>query len=266
MKNNKINNQQFKTLLLERLTTTAIVLFTILLWETLSRMGLISKIIFPAPSFIASEFIKDLLAGKFTKDTLLSVTRMGLGMLTGTSLGLLLGLVMGWIPSVRRTLDPIVAFLHPIPKMTLLPMVLIIFGLGEQSRIFMIALGGFFPMLVNTMFGVRQIHPTYYDVVKNYGGNSWDIFRKVVFRGSLPYMISGLRLSFKTALTTGIGIEMVFGTTGLGAALWLSWETMRLWKLYSIIFIIAMIGAGVTWSLELLNAYLLPWHHETRFD
>ncbi len=256
----------FRRMLMERFTTLSIVFAVLIIWETLSRLGLASKIIFPAPSTISKEFVKDLLAGAFTQDFLITITRISAGLFFGSSLGMLLGMIMGWNPTARRIIDPIVAFIHPIPKMTLLPMVLIILGLGEESRIFMIAMGGFFPMVVNTMFGVRQINPIYYDVVDNYGGSKWDEFRRVVLPGSLPYIISGLRLSFKMALTTGIGIEMVYGTTGLGANLWLAWETMRMWKLYSIIFIIAMVGALVTWALELLNAYLLPWHHEANLE
>ena len=143
-------------------------------------------------------------------------------------------------------------------------MVLIIFGLGESSRVVMVSISAFFPLLLNTMIGVRQINPIYYDVLTNYGASKLDIFRKVVLPGSMPYILSGIRLSFQTALTTSIGIEMIFGKNGLGSALWLSWETMRLHNVYSIIIMIAVLGAGTTLILELIKVRLMPWHHENR--
>jgi ABC-type nitrate/sulfonate/bicarbonate transport system permease component len=248
----------------ERLITVGIVVSFLGVWEILSRLRLISVVVFPAPSLIVKSLAVDLVKGVYTKDILISISRMLSGILFGGSSGLILGLIMGWSKKVRRILDPIIAMLHPIPKMTLLPMALIIFGLGETSRVVMVSISAFFPMLVNTMVGVRQINPTYYEVVENYGSSTLDTFRKVVLPGSLPFIMSGFRLSFKSALTTTIGIEMVFGNTGLGSFLWLAWETMRMWNLYAVIIIIAIIGAGTTWALEVLKKYLLPWHHENR--
>jgi NitT/TauT family transport system permease protein len=248
----------------DRLITFGLVFVVLGFWELFARLGKISTVIFPAPTLIIKALFVDLAAGLYTKHVLISISRMLLGMLFGGTSGLILGLIMGWSRTVRRILDPIVATLHPIPKMTLLPMALIIFGLGETSRVVMVSISAFFPMLVNTMVGVRQINPTYYEVVENYGSSRLDIFRKVVFPGSLPYVLSGFRLSFKSALTTTIGIEMVFGNSGLGSFLWLAWETMRMWNLYAGIIIIAIIGAGTTWLIEFLKKYLLPWHHENR--
>ena len=248
----------------DHLITLGLIVIFFGLWELFARLGKISIIIFPAPSLILKSLIIDIGKGVYTKDTIISVTRMFSGILFGGTSGLILGLMMGWSKRIRRVLDPIIAALHPIPKMTLLPMALIIFGLGEASRIVMVSISAFFPMLVNTMVGVRQINPTYYEVVENYGSSKLDIFRKVVFPGSLPYILSGFRLSFKSALTTTIGIEMVFGNTGLGSFLWLAWETMRMWNLYAVILIISVIGAGVTWLIEFLKKFLLPWHHENR--
>jgi ABC-type nitrate/sulfonate/bicarbonate transport system permease component len=262
--NRQLAKQKDPKELRDHLVTLGLVLLFFGSWELLARFGKISAIIFPAPSRILTSLFIDIGKGVYTKDTIISVTRMFSGILFGGTSGLILGLIMGWSKRVRRILDPIIAALHPIPKMTLLPMALIIFGLGETSRIVMVSISAFFPMLVNTMVGVRQINPTYYEVVENYGSSKLDIFRKVVFPGSLPYILSGVRLSFKSALTTTIGIEMVFGNTGLGSFLWLAWETMRMWNLYAVIIIIAVIGAGVTWLIEFLKKYLLPWHHENR--
>lgn len=248
----------------ERLATLSLVLVFLLMWEGLAQAGLASPIIFPAPSKIIVSFITGLINGEFTHDSVLSVSRILSGFLVGGGAGLLLGLVLGWSRRIRRVLDPIVAALHPIPKLALLPMALIIFGLGETSRTVMVSISAFFPMVISTMAGVMQINPTYYEVVENYGASKLDIFRKVVLPGSLPYVMSGARLSLKSALTMTIGVEMIYGTNGLGSVLWLAWETMRMTDLYSAILIVSIMGISITWVLELFKRFFIPWLHENR--
>lgn len=248
----------------ERLTTLSLVTGFLMVWELLARAGKLSHIIFPAPTIIFSAFVKALVTGKFTEDALISIFRILSGFLIGGGAGLLLGLILGWSRRIRRILDPIVAALHPIPKFALLPMILIFFGLGESSRTAMVSISAFFPMLINTMVGVLQINPIHYEVVENYGATRLDVFRKVVLPGSMPFVMSGARLSLKSALTMTIGVEMVFGNTGLGSVLWLAWETMRMTDLYSALLIISIMGISITWALEWSKKFLLPWHHENR--
>jgi NitT/TauT family transport system permease protein len=245
----------------ERLYTVALVVGFLLIWELLARAGKISPIIFPAPTKILAAFSLALVKGKFSSNTLITVRRVLSGFLIGGGAGLLLGMVLGWSRRIRRVLDPIIASLHPIPKFALLPMMLIIFGLGEASRTAMVSIGAFFPMLINTMGGVIQINPTHYEVVENLGGTKWDIFRKVVLPGSLPFVMSGARLSLISSLTVAIGVEMVFGNNGLGSVLWLAWETMRMVDLYSVIIIVSIMGIGITLVLAWAQRILLPWHH-----
>ncbi len=248
----------------EHLITLGLVAGFLLIWELLARLGKISPIIFPAPSLILRTFVDSFINGEFTKDLFISLTRIFSGVLVGGGAGLVMGLIMGWSRTTRKILDPIVAALHPIPKFALLPMVLIIVGLGESSRTVMVSIGAFFPMLVNTMTGVLQINPTYYEVVQNYGATKFDIFRKVVLPGSLPYVMTGARLSIKSAMTITIGVEMVFGNTGLGSILWLAWETMRLVYMYAALLIVSIIGLGSVLLLDALKKMLIPWHHENR--
>ena len=248
----------------ERLITLGLVFGFMLIWEVLARAGLLSSIIFPAPTKIFTSFITNLAKGKFTQDTLISMFRVISGFLVGGGAGLVLGLILGWSRPIRRVLDPIVAALHPIPKFALLPMMLIIFGLGESSRTAMVAISAFFPMLINTVGGVLQINPTHYEVVENYGATKLDIFRKVVLPGSMPFVMSGARLSLKSALTMTIGVEMVFGNNGLGSVLWLAWETMRMTDLYSALLIVSIFGIGITWVLEWSKRFLIPWQQELK--
>jgi len=248
----------------ESLITIGAVVLVLIIWEVLARFGLISAIIFPAPTLIFQTLFTGIVGGEYTMDLYYTFTRIIGGFLIGGSAGLILGLIMGWSRTVRKILDPIVAALHPLPKFSLLPMIIIIFGIGESSRIAMVTLATFFPMLITTMAGVMEINPTYYEVVDNYGGNTFDAFRKVVLPGSLPFVMSGARLSLRSALTITIGVEMIFSNTGLGSILWLAWETMRLTDMWSVLIIVSVIGMGLTWILEKAKQRLTPWHQEGR--
>jgi NitT/TauT family transport system permease protein len=233
-------------------------------WEILAQRGKLSAIIFPAPSLFLTTFFNSLLAGEYLADTLISLKRLIAGFMLGGSSGLLLGLVMGWSKRVRNIFDPIIAAIHPVPKFALLPMVIIFFGIGNASKIAMVSIASFFPMLINTMAGVLQINPTYYDVVENYGATRFDVLKTVILPGSLPLVMTGARLSLKAALTITVGVEMVFGNTGLGSQLWLAWETMRMINLYSILLIVSFIGFASNFILEKSKKLLLPWHQEVR--
>lgn len=248
----------------EKFTTLGLVLIFLLIWEILSRFELISRIIFPAPTLIFVSFFQGLIGGRYLEATLVTFSRILSGFLIGGTSALLLGLLMGWSRTIRRVLDPLVAALHPIPRFALLPMIIILFGIGESSRVAMVSIGAFFPMLINTMVGVMQVNPTYYEVAENYGASRLDMFYKVALPGSLPFIISGVRLSLKSSLTVTIGVEMVFGNSGLGKLLWLSWETLRMVDMYSVLLIVSFAGYGLTWLLETLKKVLIPWHQEIR--
>lgn len=114
------------------------------------------------------------------------------------------------------------------------------------------------------MAGVVQVNPTYFDVVENYGVSRFDTFWRVALPGSLPLIITGARLSLRSALTLTIGVEMVFGNNGLGSELWLAWETMRMMDMYSTLLIVSVIGLGSNLVLERLKKNLISWHQEIR--
>jgi NitT/TauT family transport system permease protein len=246
------------------MVTVSVIFVVLLIWEILARFKLISAIIFPAPTLILQTLFQGIIGGEYTLDLYYTFTRIIGGFFIGGMAGLILGMIMGWSRPIRKMLDPIVAALHPLPKFSLLPMIIIIFGIGESSRIAMVTIATFFPMLVTTMAGVMEINPTYYEVVDNYGGNTFDAFRKVVLPGSLPFIMSGARLALKNALTITIGVEMIFSNSGLGSILWLAWETMRLTHMWSVLIIISVIGMSMTWLLEKAKTRLTPWHQEGR--
>jgi len=189
-----------------------------------------------------------------------TLSRVGLGVLFGAVPGLGLGFAMGWSPRLRVLLDPIVALLHPIPKLAVLPLVMIIFGLGETSRIVVIAIGVFFPMLINAMAGVRQIPAVHFEVAEAYGGRRRHVFAHVILPGSLPSVLTGTRLAFNIGLLLTVAVELITAQHGLGKLIWLAWQTMRTEDLYAALLVISSLGVGFNVVLEQLRRRLVPWH------
>ncbi len=231
-------------------------------WELAAREGMVSKLFFPAPSVIARTIVGMLDGGRLARDVAGTVGRLLAGFACGGAAGLALGMWMGWSPAVRRILDPFVAAAHPVPKISTLPLIMLIFGIGVFSKTLVVAVAAFFPMLINTMAGVRQIHPVYFEVAENYGASAGQVFARVVWPGSLPLILAGTRLALNRALSLTIAVELLMGKNGLGSMLWYAWETLRVEELYATIVVIALLGIGFRVGLQQLARRWTPWQVE----
>jgi NitT/TauT family transport system permease protein len=229
------------------------------LWEIASRRALISPVFFPPPSVIVTTIIRLFVLGDLFRDTGATLGRVAIGLVLGGVPGFLVGLVMGWSRRVRTILDPLIAAVQPLPKIALFPLVLILFGLGESSKIVIVALGAFFPMVINTMAGVRAISSTYFDVAECYGAGRLMTFTDIVVPGSLPMAFAGLRLAFNLALLITITVELLSARQGLGAVIWMARETLRIEELYAALVVIACIGIACNALLRCLSGRLIPW-------
>ena len=156
------------------------------LWELFSRTGRLSALFFPAPTTIVASLFRMILNGKMAIHLGATAERLAIGFAIGGTAGLLLGLAMGWSQRLRQIIDPIIAAIHPIPKIAIFPLIMIIFGIGESSKIVAISIAAFFPMLINCMSGVRQLNPVYFEVTQNYRASPWKTFSRVIVPGSLP--------------------------------------------------------------------------------
>jgi ABC-type nitrate/sulfonate/bicarbonate transport system permease component len=248
----------------EEWLTVLIIFFIAIAWELGVSIGWLSSLFFPPPSVIISTFIRLILNHKLMDNTGITLWRVFLGLTLGGIPGLILGLILGWSHRLHRLINPFIAATHPIPKIAILPLVMIIFGIGESSKVVIIALTAFFPLLINTAAGVQQISPIHFEVAKNYGANLTKIFTHVIFPGSLPLILTGFRLSLNLALLVSIAVELVSAQKGLGAMIWLAWQTLRTEELYVSLVMTAMLGIFFNFFLQRLAVYLVPWKIEQR--
>lgn len=238
-----------------------VVLVTVVLlaWEALSRLGWISPMFFPAPSSVLVTIGHLFATGELATHAGVTIARVLIGFVIGAGSGLLVGLAMGLSPRVRAQLDPVVAGAHPIPKIAVLPLILVIFGIGEVSKIALAAFGAFFPMTLNTMAGVRQISPVHFEVARSYGASRRKLFTRVVLPGSLPLILTGARLALNVALMLTIAGELVAAEEGLGQMLWFGWQTLRIETVYAGLVVISAIGIGFHLALGWLAGLAMPW-------
>lgn len=228
-------------------------------WEVTARLGLIPGFLFSSPTTVLATLGRSIASGEMLENLLATILRVIPGLLLGGIPGLMLGIGMGLSNRLRQALDPLLAAVHPIPKIAILPLVMIFLGVGEASRIAVASLASFFPMLINTMAGIRQIEPIYFQVAENYGASRLKVLTRVVLPGSLPFVLSGLRLAANLTLLVTISAEIVMADVGLGSLVWLAWETLRVELLYATLIVISLLGVTLTASLRTLQRSMAPW-------
>lgn len=228
-------------------------------WEGAARLGLIAGYLFSSPSVVLLTLFQSLANGEMFEHAAATLLRVAPGLALGAIPGFVLGVGMGLSPKLRDALDPLLAAIHPIPKIAILPLVMIFLGVGEASRIAVASLAAFFPMLINTMAGIREIDPIYFQVAENYGASRLKVLTRVVLPGSLPMVLGGLRLAANLTLLITISAEIVMADVGLGSLVWLAWETLRVELLYATLIVISVLGITITSGLRHLQESLAPW-------
>lgn len=230
------------------------------LWEAWARGSADSAILFPAPSVIAAVLARQARSGEVFRAAGATLGRVTAGFVLGGVPALLLGLAMGFSHRVRAAVDPLVAAAHAVPKIAILPILMLLLGVGEAPRVAVVAAAAFFPLVIATMAGVRQISPIHFEVAHGYGASAPRVFRRVLLPGSLPQVLSGVRLALNASLLITISLEIVAARSGLGAAIWMAWQTMRVEELYAALAVTSLLGVGFNAALELLGRRLVPWH------
>jgi NitT/TauT family transport system permease protein len=246
----------------QRLLSLFSPILLLLLWEALVRIGVLDRRFFPAPTSIMGTFGDLVTSGLLLthlKDTL---GRISIGLLMGSIPGLILGVAMGLSPWVRALLKPMVAALFPIPKIAILPLIMLIFGLGEMSKYVSIAIGIVFLVLINTMAGVMNIEKIYLDVGRNYGADRWQVFRTIAIPGAMPAIFTGIQLAMGVALIVVVATEFVGANTGIGYLIWSSWQTFAIEKMYCGLVVTSFLGFVAQLLLDALQRVLIPWKPE----
>lgn len=233
----------------------------LILWEFLSRSNILDIRFFPPPSAILLTLFEMLVSGELFKDLGVSLYRIFGGFLLGAIPALILGLSMGLFKPVRLALEPLVAATYPIPKLALMPLIMLIFGLGDLQKIVTIAAGTFFMVLINTVAGVVNLDKIYLDVAKNYGATRKDFYLTVALPGAMPLIFTGLNLGMGMALLLIVAAEMMGANAGIGYLVWQSYAIFDLNKMFVAFIVISMLGYLFNVLLNELERWVIPWKH-----
>ena len=243
----------------DRLISIASPVGLLLAWELAALGGLIDVRFFPAPSSILRALWNIAQSGELWENTSISLQRLFFGFLLGGVPALILGVVMGLSRPIRAFVDPLIAATYPIPKSSILPLILLIFGLGEMSKVMMVAIGVFYPIAINSTAGVLQINKVYIDVGHAFKADRMAMFRTVALPGALPFIMTGVKLGAGLGLILIAIAEMVGAKSGIGYMIWSAWETFSVERMYVGLFVIAIIGFVMTLGLNELERWLIPW-------
>ncbi len=248
----------------------------LILWEAGSRFGLFSEVLLPSPTAVAikwwsyllpmqpqeagQSYLAWLFSGELLHDAYSSLYRVIAGFLIGAGLALPLGLLMGASPRIYELFNPLMQILRPIPPIAYIPLAILWFGLGNPPSFFLIAIGAFFPVLMNTIAGVRQVDGIYLRAARNLGVNQWTMFTRVILPAATPYILAGVRIGIGTAFIVVIVSEMIAVNDGLGFRILEAREFMWSDKIIAGMITIGLLGLFIDTAVSRLNNHLLRWH------
>jgi len=259
------------------LKSTAVPVALLLLWEGISRAGWVTPLILPSPVQVAvrwwayltpaeaydaaaGSWLAWALSGELPHDALTSLWRIAVGFGVGAGLALPLGLFMGARPLVHDLFNPLLQILRPIPPIAYIPLAILWFGLGNPPAYFLIALGAFFPVLMNTIAGVRAVDAIYLRAARNLGAGDWVLFRRVMIPAAMPYILTGVRVGIGVAFIVVIVAEMIAVNAGLGYRILEAREYFWSDKVIAGMITIGLCGLGIDLGMSRLNGWLLRWH------
>jgi len=236
----------------------------LVLWEVFARLGIVDIRLFSSPVMIFKTMIPMLYSGELLYHTFISAQRILLGFLAGAVPGVILGLSMGLFAPIRASLMPMVSATFPIPKLAIMPLILIVFGLGEASKIFTIAIGVFYLVLINTMAGVLNIDDIYLDVAKNFGAKPFQFYTTVAFPGALPMIFAGFKLGMGTALLLIVAAELSAAKAGVGWMVWRAYDMFDIEKMFVALITLAFLGYIFSYMLDIAEKIVIPWQNNRR--
>lgn len=231
----------------------------LLLWEAMSRFGLLDRRFFPPPSEViwsARSMVQD---GSLAAAVLSSLRRLAIGYVSGALLGVVVGLWLGLSSWSRALFEPWLIVTYPVPKLAVYPLLVLIVGLGEAPIVLLLAIAIFYVVAINLIAGVLSIRPVILDVGRDCGASFLQLVRTVALPASMPHIFTGLELAMGIAYIVLIAAEFVGAKSGLGSVIWSSWQLFDVAPMYVAIVTISVLGYVSVMLLRLLAGFMMPW-------
>jgi ABC-type nitrate/sulfonate/bicarbonate transport system permease component len=228
-------------------------------WQYLSGSRILDPLFFPPPSKVGEALWAMVASGELGREAGATLVRAGAGLLVGVIGGVLVSILLRVSARLRTAAEPLVSALYSTPRLTMLPMVMLIFGVNEASRIALVALSAGLVMVIQILDAARAVSQDYVDLAANYGASRAVIVRKVYLPACLPQIFTALRLCAGRALVMTISIEMLSSNDGIGSMIWSSWQTFATEKLYASVVVAAALGLSSGPVFHWLERRFVPW-------
>ncbi len=238
------------------------VLITVAIWEAAWKRGWISPLFFSGPSAIAKQFWYTLTEGTLLADLAFSGKNFALGFAIALVAGVVLGVIVGWYRRVRLLLDPFLNALYATPRIAMIPLIIIWFGIDYKSKVFIVFISAFFPILVNTTGGIRTLDRDLLRAARAFCASDWQIFKTLAIPASVPFILTGVRQGVALGLIGVVVGEMFGGSEGIGFMVAFGGQTFQTDTLFVGVIIIAFAGIVLTSIAERLERHFSRWRPE----
>ena len=231
-------------------------------WEYAWKKEWVSPLFFSGPSAIAKQFWYLVTEGTLVEDMVFSGKNFALGLSMAVVSGVILGVIVGWYRRVRLVLDPFLNALYATPRIAMIPLIIIWFGIDVQAKVFIVFMSSFFPILVNTVSGVRNLDPDLLKAARAFCATDWQIFKTLAVPGSVPFILTGIRQGVALGLIGVVVGEMFGGSKGVGFLVAYGGQTFQTDTVFVGVIIIAVSGMLLTFLTERLERRFSRWRPE----
>ena len=236
-----------------------------LYWFVALRPGTNAALV-PVPPKILAAFVEELANGNLLTNTLASIQRVLIGFFIGAALALILGALAGWFKWWGWILNPIIDAIRPIPALAYIPLVIVWVGIGEPSRLIIIALAVFKPCVVNARAGMQEVAQIYVDAARTLGASKWRVFTTVAIPSAIPYFIAGLRTGVSTGFLALVAAELIAAPSGLGFMIQNAGQYFRTDVTIVGIIVIGLLGALLDQIANRTGRVLTRWSEVRRIQ
>jgi NitT/TauT family transport system permease protein len=230
-----------------------------IVWQSIAAARIMSRLFFPGPTDVWDAFGEWYTSGELGIDVATSGQEFLTGYILAALTAIPLGLVIGWYPRIRAALDPFITFFYATPRIVLIPLFIIWLGIGIESKVAVVYLGAFFAMVINTTAGVRSLDSSLLRVARSFGANDLKVFLTIALPGSVPFILTGLRLGIGHALVGVVVGEYIAAQHGVGRMMAIAGNTFQSSKVFAGLFIIAAAGLLLTYVLQRLEHHFDAW-------